>query len=794
MTQTGNNVMTLYVSNVRGKKFNTSYPFEARIEGVDDLTRAAQFDHVCAQYRDAKSKQGGIIKAHRGIKDFLQADCAAMDCDNAQPDPLKPDIPPEEWKNPEDVQAAFPGVAFYAVPSRNHMKEKDGLPARPKYHYYFPLKQPVKNADRWAALKKAMREHFPAFDDNAIDAARFLYGVESPQPVFYPGDLCVDEFMQGIADERRTQAQAAQEQAEQKRAQTFSGVIPVGQRNSTLSRFAAAVLKKYGADDGKALEAFTERAAQCEQPLDEKELETIWRSACGNYERNTSKAPDYVPPHEYAVRAFADSLEPSDWTDLGQAAIFAAEYGDRAKYTPATKWIVFNGKVWQESELKARVLAQELTDRQLEEARARIKRARKAYDAAVESGDVDKADEAKKRLDYEEAFRQYVLGRRKSNKIAAMLTEAAAMLEIDVAQLDHDPYSLNTPAGTVDLKTGTMRPHDPADYCTKITGCSPSTDGTDIFADFMKQLTCNDAAFERYLQDVAGLGAVGLVTREQLGIATGQGGNGKSTFFNAERYAMGDYAGGLSSEVLTTNNRNNKKPEIAELRGKRLIIAAELEEGQRLDTAMVKKLCSTDPIKGEKKFKDPFDFIPSHTVILFTNHLPRVGTLDNGSWDRLIVMPFKARFRGQKGEVLNYGQYLFEHAGGAILQWMIDGAKRVIANGFFIESPECVKEATQEYREDNDWLEAFIRECCDVDPRRVQPSGALYQRYKKYCDDTGEYRHRADDFKKALQNAGFETRKTNTGAIVRGLSVKVDMSDFVEVDEPTPWTAAVVGK
>ena len=48
MTQTGNNVMTLYVSNVRGKKFNTSYPFEARIEGVDDLTRSAQFDHVCA--------------------------------------------------------------------------------------------------------------------------------------------------------------------------------------------------------------------------------------------------------------------------------------------------------------------------------------------------------------------------------------------------------------------------------------------------------------------------------------------------------------------------------------------------------------------------------------------------------------------------------------------------------------------------------------------------------------------------------------------------------------------------
>ena len=788
MTQTVNNVMTLYVSSVRGKKYNTSYPCEARIENVDDLARAAQYDHVCARYKDAKTQSGETIRAHRGIQDFLQADCAAMDCDNSQPDPTKPDIPPGEWKTPADVAAAFPGVAFYAVPSRNHMKEKDGLPARPKYHYYFPLKQTVKDADRWAALKSGLCRRFPAFDGNAIDAARFLYGVESPQPMFYPGDLCVDEFMQGMEDARR-----AQESAGRERRQASSGVIPVGQRNSTLSRFAAAVLKKYGADDGRALEAFRQRAGQCEQPLDDKELETIWRSACGNYERNTRKAPGYIPPHEYAVRAFAGSLEPSDWTDLGQAAIFAAEYGKRAKYTSATKWIVYNGKVWQESELKARVLAQELTDRQLEEARARIQRARKAYDAAVESGGTEKADEAKKRLDYEEAFRGYVLGRRKSNKIAAMLTEAAAMLEIDVALLDHDPYILNTPGGTVDLKTGKLRPHDPADYCTKITACSPSMEGADIFADFLKRMTCGDADFERYLQDVAGVSAVGQVMREQLGIAAGQGGNGKSTFFNAQRYVFGDYAGSLSSDVLTTNNRGNKKPEIAELRGKRLIVAAELEEGQRLDTAIVKRLCSTDPIKGEKKFKDPFDFTPSHTTILFTNHLPKVGTLDDGSWDRLIVMPFRARFRGTKGEVLNYGQYLFEHAGGAILQWMIDGARRVIAQGFFIEKPECVNEATREYREDNTWLDAFIRECCDVDPRAVQASGALYQRYKKYCDDTGEYRHRADDFKKALQHAGFETRKTNTGAIVRGLTVKVDAAGFVEVDEPTPWDSVMEG-
>ena len=98
MTPIVNNAMTLYVSNVRGRKFNTSYPFEARIQGVDDLARAAQYDHVCAQYGDAKNRAGETIKAHRGIKDFMQADCAAMDCDNSQPDPCSPICRPMSGK------------------------------------------------------------------------------------------------------------------------------------------------------------------------------------------------------------------------------------------------------------------------------------------------------------------------------------------------------------------------------------------------------------------------------------------------------------------------------------------------------------------------------------------------------------------------------------------------------------------------------------------------------------------------------------------------------------------------
>jgi putative DNA primase/helicase len=779
MTRSVEHEMTIYIANVKGQKLNTAYPYEVKVTCAEDMAKAAAFDNVSADYKDATTKSGKFVRRHRAKADFIAADNINMDCDNDEQDPTKPDLPPEQWKGPDDVQAAFPGVAFWFVPSRNHMKVKNGKPARPKGHYYFPQAKPIADFEKWTALKVAVRDRFPAFDEKALDAAHFLFGVDDPQPVYYPGDLCIDEYMEQVAAERKAEQTAAQP-----KQAAGNEVIPVGSRNTTLSRFAATVLKKYGAEDGKALEAFRSRAAQCEQPLDASELQGIWKSAKSNYIKNTSKAPGYVPPAEYAAQEFAQSLEPTDYTDLGQATLFAALYGDRVKYTPATKWIVFDGKVWQESELKARALVHELTDRQLAESRKRLKAARAAEDAAVEAGDEEAVKRAKEQAGFAKLYRAFVLEQRKSARITATLKEAEPKLEIPVNLLDRDPYKLNTPAGTVNLKTGTLHPHEPGDYCTKITGCSPSTEGAEEFATFLDRLTCNDRDYARYLQEEAGLCAIGRVMREQMGIANGAGGNGKSTMFNAQSYVLGDYAGRISSEILTAQCRKNKSPELAELRGMRLVIAAELEEGMRLDTATVKQLCSTDEIQAEKKYKDPFKFVPSHTVILYTNHLPKVGTLDKGTWDRLIVMPFNARFRGMQGEILNYGQYLFDHAGGAILQWIIEGAQRVIANNYHIDEPECVKQAIAAYRDNNNWLEAFLRDCCEVDPAYTQKSGELYQRYSTYCDAMRDYRRSLADFKAALTDAGYMTRKTMYGAIVYGLRVK---SDFLEVDEPTPW-------
>ena len=194
------------------------------------------------------------------------------------------------------------------------------------------------------------------------------------------------------------------------------------------------------------------------------------------------------------------------------------------------------------------------------------------------------------------------------------------MIGIDVNDLDKNEFLINTPVATYDLKKGLTgeQPHDPRDLITKITTCAPGEDGKQLWLDALKLFFCKDQQLIDYVQLVVGMAAIGKVYQEHMIIAYGGGANGKSTFWNTIFRVLGDYAGKLSAEALTMNCKRNIKPEMAELKGRRLIISSEMEEGMRLNTATVKQLCSTDEIQAEKKYKAPFHFVPSHTLVLYT--------------------------------------------------------------------------------------------------------------------------------------------------------------------------------
>ncbi|MDY5349510.1 MAG: DNA primase, partial [Candidatus Ventricola sp.] len=247
-------------------------------------------------------------------------------------------------------------------------------------------------------------------------------------------------------------------------------------------------------------------------------------------------------------------------------------------------YIVYNGSFWEESKPKSQAVAQELTDRQLEEAETEIK---KVTDEMVANGAWEllasmgpkraaaafNAQQARSFQKYESAlaYRNYAIKRRDSKYITSALKEARPKLEIDQKKLDADEFLLNTPSLTYDLRLGLTGAHDhiATDFITKQTSMDPTTAGADIWQDALNTFFLGDRELMDYVQEIVGLAAIGKVYIEALIIAYGEGRNGKSTFWNTISQVLGTYSGNMSADTLTVGCKRNVKPELAEAKGKR---------------------------------------------------------------------------------------------------------------------------------------------------------------------------------------------------------------------------------
>ena len=482
--------------------------------------------------------------------------------------------------------------------------------------------------------------------------------------------------------------------------------------------------------------------------------------------------------------------KPSDFSDVGQAEILATHFCRELRYSPSTHYIRYDGHYWQETEPGAQAVAHELTRRQLKEASSDMMAALATLKACGAQEILDKCGKAKAEAMMSEAqmeaykafldakaYLSYVIQRRASKNITATLKEARPMLEITPQDLDANPYLLCTPEATYDLRLGMAgaREHSAEDFITKTTTVSPGDRGKQIWLNCLNTIFCGDQELIDYVQMICGLAAVGKVEVEALIIAYGCGRNGKSTFWNSISRVLGLYSGNISADTLTFGCRRNVKPELAEIKGKRLLIAAEMQAGARLNDSIIKQLCSTDDIFAEKKYKDPFSFSPSHSLVLYTNHLPRVSASDDGTWRRLIVIPFNAKIEG-KSDIKNYGDYLYQNAAESILAWIIEGAKKVIDLGYKFPVPAIVQKAIDDYRNQNDWFSNFLEEMCELSHAYRESSSALYQAYRNHCMDTNEYVRSTTDFYGAMDGAGFRRISAKGKRYFAGLRLKPDIN------------------
>lgn len=743
---------TLYQADCCGQAKNTLYPHPVIVKNADDLAGVVAKDHTCGEFKGYK----------RSKVNFLGSDVEALDIDNEHSEN------PDEWITPERFTEEFSDVNFIIVFSRSHMKEKDGKTARPRFHVFFPHKK-MTELSEVEELKKAVYATFPFFDGNCLDGARFLYGsnVKPEDIIWHDGNMDIDDYIKKLDS-----------------MTTAHYTIPQGRRNATMSHFAGRVVKRFGTGED-AKQIFMSENEKCDPPLSDNEMEKIWGSAC-KFGKVVSQTPGYVPPSTYNGTQVADpgSLKPSDFSDIGQAKVLSEEEKDELRHNQTTGYLYYNGVNWEESMPAALGAVERFLDLQLAAAQRMVFSAKQAL---LNSG-LSEADLSGKKPPsgatpvqvklfnaYLEAmgFLSFVMKRRDMKYVNSAMEAAKPMLHVKYGDLDKDCFLLNTQESTYDLRLGLMgkMQHRSDDLCTKVTLCEPGDKGKELWEDALHKTFCNDAELEEYVQMVCGLAAIGKVFIEALIIAYGEGRNGKSTFFNTVARVLGSYSWSLSADALVVGCRRNVKWEITELKGRRFVIAAELEEGTRLSTSMLKQITSTDDIQGEKKFKDPSPFTPSHTTILFTNHLPKVGAMDHGTWRRLVVIPFNAVFQ-DSGDQKNYADVLVEEAGPAVLSWIIEGAEKVIACNFHIKRPKVVQDAIDAYREENDWMSAFLNDCCEVDPAYKDMSRDLYQEYRSYCDRVGEFTRSNAEFSNTLENLGFEKRKTNKGMVFSGIRVK----------------------
>lgn len=453
-----------------------------------------------------------------------------------------------------------------------------------------------------------------------------------------------------------------------------------------------------------------------------------------------------------------DIFANAEQTEAGNADLFAVEHREEYLYNDHLGWLVWNGQKWAEGDgVSAFVKAEAgAFTKQMYTAASN----RQAWELD-ETGEVSKA--AKARM-------QHAIRSRSNKSIDAIVSLNKAILYRTASVFDADPNILNTPAGIIDLRTGDIKPHDREAYCTKITKAAPSDKGAEEWARFVNLICCDDPDLVCYLQEVIGSTLFGRVVTEGLYIAVGDGSNGKSTFFNAIRAALGDYAGTLDSGVLT-DTRESKDAKVATVRGKRLMVCGELREGASLSENFVKQITSTDNIQINRKYKDPEEIRPTHSICLHTNNLPGVNTTDQGTWRRIHLIPFNAKMPTGRKTIKDYADQLVARCGGYILQWAIDGAISAYSQGFNIEEPAAVKSLIERYRASQDQVNNFLTEMCIRDPNAEEKAGKLYDAYRGWCMTIGEQAKTAAVFGDELKRLGLRKVSKEAGNMWWGITL-----------------------
>ncbi|WP_406324040.1 phage/plasmid primase, P4 family [Streptomyces niveus] len=425
-------------------------------------------------------------------------------------------------------------------------------------------------------------------------------------------------------------------------------------------------------------------------------------------EPTTSKEATMTEP-ESALDTMSESARQMfDSTDVGIAVMlrdFMTRSGGGVRYAAGLGFLCWDGKVWAPGDAKVRE-ALHLMGAEL-----------------IASG--------------EESRRRLALKALTNRSIDAVIKELPSVpgVPADAREFDARHELLSVANGTVNLRTGLMHPHTPADMITKRLDVSFRVEATaPRWELFLTEVFPAHPEMPAFMRRLVGYGITGSTAEQCFVFMHGQGANGKSAFLDALLHVFRGVT--KSTEFSTFEQRvtvGQASPELATLRGARLVTASETEKYSRLAEALVKQLTGGDPVTCRALYGAPFTYVPNFLLMVAGNYKPAILSQDLGVWRRVKLVPFEATFRGSKADP-SLPATLRDEAEG-ILAWAVKGAQEWYAQG--LQEPASVATATQDYRESEDRLAEFIAaRLVQEDGVRVAPM-AVRRAYAEWAEDAG---------------------------------------------------------
>ncbi len=465
------------------------------------------------------------------------------------------------------------------------------------------------------------------------------------------------------------------------------------------------------------------------------------------------------------------------FTDISNSMRLKDMYGDKIRYAPAFGWLVWNGKHWEKGSpktngsTKVRDIAQ-----------------RVARNILLE------AHKIQNNTDLQQKYAKWSHISQNSGRLDAMLKEAKTdgISVSDSVFDEHHPLLVNMQNGEFNLETGKLAPHEPKKYSTRITRTNYVPNAKcPKFETFMEKILPNKEIRD-FVQRAVGYSITGHSDEKAWFYCydvTHRGNNGKSTLFRIVGDVLGDvqdngYFTTTDVSVFVAKRDGGITAFTPDLHNARLVVTNEVDKDFRINANVVKRLTGNDPIKCNQKYLPAFEFKPTHSLWSFGNQVPKPVNPDDAFYQRVYMIPFSVEIpeedRRPMGEVL--AEFQYEHSG--IFNWMYEGYLAYRERG--LDAPREVRQATEEYKDEFDYLNQFIEEECSTGEGEKVSKEILFYAYNTYLKQNGESPISKKAFTKQLQPLGISVGGHGNGYYINisykkedAVKEKIDAEKYV---------------